>query len=42
LLEKSTFNFERFSHGLRSIIESGKYGRVEEDFKTFKEALRLF
>jgi len=36
-----TFNIERFSHGLRSIIESGRYGKVEEDSETFKEALRL-
>ncbi|KPV63486.1 MAG: hypothetical protein AOA66_0852 [Candidatus Bathyarchaeota archaeon BA2] len=36
-----TFNMERFSHGLRSIIESGRYGKVEEDSETFKEALRL-
>ncbi|MGQ9691074.1 MAG: sugar nucleotide-binding protein [Thermoproteota archaeon] len=36
-----TFNMGRFSQGLRSIIESGIYGKVEEDSETFKEALRL-
>ncbi|MBS7612513.1 PIN domain-containing protein [Candidatus Bathyarchaeota archaeon] len=41
LSESLTFNSERFSHGLRSIIESGRYGKVEEDSETFKEALRL-
>ena len=37
-----TFNMERFSHGLRSIIESERYEKVEEDSETFKEALRLY
>ncbi|MGQ9513949.1 MAG: PIN domain-containing protein [Thermoproteota archaeon] len=39
--ESPTFNMEIFSQGLRSIIESGIYGKVEEDSETFKEALRL-
>ena len=41
LTKTPTFNIGRFSHGLRSIIESGKYGKVEEDSETFKESLRL-
>ncbi len=41
LTKSPAFNMERFSHGLRSIIEGGKYGKVEEDSETFKEALRL-
>jgi len=33
---------ERFSLGLRSIIESGRYSKVEEDSKTFNDALKLY
>jgi len=35
------FNPESFHLGLRSIIEGGRYTRVEEDSDIFKEAFRL-
>jgi predicted nucleic acid-binding protein len=41
LMKSPAFNMDRFSHGLRSVIESGRYGKVEEDSEAFKEALRL-
>lgn len=41
LTRSPTFNMERFGDGLRSIMESGRYGKVEEDSETFREALRL-
>jgi len=37
-----TFDVESFSLGLRSIIESGRYMKVEEDSKTFYDALNLY
>ena len=37
-----TFDRESFSLGLRSIIEGGRYMKVEEESKTFNEALRLY
>ena len=38
----TSFDKENFSLGLRSIIEGGRYRRVEEDSKTFNVALRLY
>lgn len=35
------FNVERFRHGLRSIIESRKYKKIEENSDIFNNALRL-
>jgi len=35
------FNEESFRLGLRSILESGRYMKVEEDSEIFNEALRL-
>lgn len=41
-VKSSMFNMERFNHGLRSIIEGGRYGKVEETSEIFKEALKLY
>lgn len=41
LLRGKTINAERFRLGLRSVLESGRYTKVEEDSETFNEALRL-
>lgn len=38
LLKDQVFDAERFSQGLRSVTESGRYIRVEEDAQTFMEA----
>ena len=38
----ATFDGESFSLGLRSIIEGSRYIKVEEDSKTFNDALRLY
>jgi len=35
------FDAERFRHGLRSVIESRKYAKIEENSDVFNEALRL-
>ena len=35
------FDTERFRHGLRSIVESRKYARIEENSDIFNDALRL-
>jgi len=37
-----SFDGERFNLGLRSIIEGGRYRRVEEGSEIFVEALRLY
>jgi len=42
LSASSTFDGESFSLGLRSVIEGGRYRKVEEDSKTFNDALRLY
>jgi len=36
------FSMETFSLGIRSIMESGRYRRVEEDSETFSDALKLY
>ncbi|MEM2876320.1 MAG: PIN domain-containing protein [Candidatus Bathyarchaeia archaeon] len=36
------FDVETFSVGLRSVVEGGRYRKVEEDSRTFSEALRLY
>jgi len=38
----ATFDGDSFSLGLRSIIEGGRYRKVEEDSQVFNEALRLY
>lgn len=38
----ATFNAESFNLGLRSIIEGDRYMKVEEDSKTFNDALKLY
>jgi len=42
LLTSATFDRESFSLGLRSIIEGGRYRKVEENSKTFNDALKLY
>ncbi|MFP3984611.1 MAG: PIN domain-containing protein [Candidatus Bathyarchaeia archaeon] len=42
LVTSTTFDDESFSLGLRSIIEGDKYIKVEEDSRTFNEALKLY
>jgi PIN domain nuclease of toxin-antitoxin system len=37
----ANFNPESFRLGLRSVLESGRYIKVEEDSEIFNEALRL-
>jgi predicted nucleic-acid-binding protein len=41
-VKNSTFDIERFSHGLRSIVESGRYLRLKESGEVYREALRLY
>jgi predicted nucleic acid-binding protein len=36
------FNAENFRTGLRSILESGRYMKAEEDSEIFNDALRLY
>jgi len=42
LSTSATFDKEIFSTGLRSIIEGNRYRKVEENSKTFNNALRLY
>ncbi len=41
-IRDSSFHPESFRGGLRSVIESGRYRKVEEDSEVFNEALRLY
>lgn len=41
-VQDKTFDDESLVPGLKSITESGRYRRVEEDFEIFKEAFRLY
>lgn len=42
LSRSANFNAESFKQGLRSILESGRYMKVEEGSEIFNEALRLY
>ena len=42
LSSSGNFNAESFRQGLRSILESGRYRKIEEDTEIFIEALRLY
>jgi len=42
LSKTANFNPESFKLGLRSILESGRYMKVEEGSEIFTEALRLY
>jgi len=42
LTKDQSFDTERFNQGLRSIIEGGRYIRVEEDYRIFRDALKLY
>jgi len=41
LAKNNTFDADRFSQGLRSILEGGRYKGIEENSKVFEEAIRL-
>lgn len=41
LSKSPAFDADRFELGLRSVLESGRYKRVEESTETFSEALKL-
>jgi PIN domain nuclease of toxin-antitoxin system len=42
LSASAAFDEENFNLGLRSIIKGGRYMKVEEDSKTFNDALKLY
>jgi len=42
LSRDTNFNAESFRLGLRSVLESGRYMKAEEDSEIFNEALRLY
>lgn len=42
LVKNGSFDMERFVQGLRSIVESGRYVKVNEDYWVFKEALEMY
>ena len=42
IMKGRSFDVERFSQGLRSVIESGRYEMVEEGYRVFKDALKLY
>ena len=39
LAKNNTFDADRFSQGLRSILEGGRYKGIEENSKVFEEAI---
>lgn len=41
-VENSTFNLDRFSHGLRSIMDGGRYRILDEGSEIFSEATRFY
>jgi hypothetical protein len=41
-VKNSTFDIERFSHGLRSVVESGRYMRLNESGEVYRGALGLY
>ena len=38
----STFDMDRFSHGMRSVMESGRYEKLEESSEIFSGAVRMY
>lgn len=42
LIKSKTFDIGSFMLGLRSILESGRYKEVDENYETFNEALNLY
>ena len=42
LIKSKTFDIGSFRLGLRSILESGRYKEVDENYETFNEALNLY
>ena len=41
-VKNSTFDIEQFSQGLRSIMDSGRYLRLNESAEVYREAMRLY
>jgi PIN domain nuclease of toxin-antitoxin system len=42
LMKNQAFDMERFIQGLKSVMESGRYLKVEENAQTFIDALKLY
>jgi len=42
LSKTADFSAERFKLGLRSVLESSRYTKIEENSETFNEALRMY
>ena len=42
LMNNQAFDMERFIQGLKSVMESGRYLKVEENAQTFIDALKLY
>ena len=42
LLREGTFDGDRFSLGLRSVVDGGRYRALEEDTYSYGEGLRLY
>jgi len=42
LIRTADLNTEHFKMGLRSILESGRYKKIEENSEIFNEALKLY
>jgi PIN domain nuclease of toxin-antitoxin system len=38
----SAFDIDRYSHGLRSVMESGRYEKLDESSEVFGTAVRLY
>ena len=41
-IQNGPFDIESFRLGLRSVMESGRYRKVEEDSEVFNDGLRLY
>jgi PIN domain nuclease of toxin-antitoxin system len=42
LMKNRTLDTERFTQGLKSVMESGRYVKVEENVQTFIDAFKLY
>jgi PIN domain nuclease of toxin-antitoxin system len=41
-MKNRTLDTERFTQGLKSVMESGRYVKVEENVQTFIDAFKLY
>lgn len=41
-MRSQAFNLERFNQGLKSVIESGRYIKVDENAQTFIDAFKIY